>query len=280
MRIRYGKPIKVKSLFGLQNIQSANISNTNRYFRMISATNTFEGGSGIYNYPTYKSSAINNEDYLFLVVKTTVASSNFGTCYFTQNTALNYRDMTSYKIDNIIVIKQKLSTSSSGTDSYHFRLSQPTKVDYQINYAFLLNASDLGLDHLTAEQFYNKYNKYFPRIATGVEVTIDDKVGQINLKEVNSNNVISCKVAGGSSDVYYGYNQKISPYDNTNHNGNAYNYDKETNTFTLTANSSITKSYFGLSCTKLTGMVGHKILFIGNIIEVSTATPFNDITGE
>lgn len=36
----------------------------------------------------------------------------------------------------------------------------------------------------TATQFYDKYSQYFPLIATGEEITIDDKVGQIPLKKL------------------------------------------------------------------------------------------------
>lgn len=36
----------------------------------------------------------------------------------------------------------------------------------------------------TREEFYNKYNKYFPLIATGEEITIDDKAGQVSLKKL------------------------------------------------------------------------------------------------
>lgn len=270
MRVRYGKPIKVKSLFGLQNNSTANISNTNRYFRMVIATNTFESGSGIYNNSLYKGASISNEDYLFLVVKTNIESSNFGACYFTQNTAVNYTNLTEYKIGNIIVIKQKLSTSSSDTDTYHFRLSQPTQVTYKVNYALLLNASEIGLDNLTAQEFYNKYNKYFSLIATGEEITIDDKAGQIAYKNLEEDS-IRCKVAGGSSDIYYGYNQLLDGLsDNYRTDNLNYVFDSSTNKVTITVPASGVSNISRISLPMPKTVVGHKYLFFEHIKTGST----------
>jgi len=70
----------------------------------------------------------------------------------------------------------------------------------------LIDLTAIGLDTLTAEQFYNKYNRYLPLLATGEEITIDNKTGQIAYENLNDD-VIRCKAAGGSSDIYYGYNQ-------------------------------------------------------------------------
>lgn len=157
----------IVSLFGKQNNESEEVSHLNRYFRMTIATNSFEFGSGIIDSVNLKSGAISNEDYLVLVVKTNIDASLFGNFYLTQSTAVNFKDQTIYKNGNILISKQRLNTSSVDTNSYHFRLSQPTVVPYKIEYAILLNLTDIGLDNLTAQEFYNQYNKFFDKLANG-----------------------------------------------------------------------------------------------------------------
>jgi hypothetical protein len=61
---------------------------------------------------------------------------------------------------------------------YESSVSNPTM---SANKMIVIDLTEIGLDNLTAQEFYNKYNKYFTLIATGEEITIDDKAGQVSL---------------------------------------------------------------------------------------------------
>lgn len=49
---------------------------------------------------------------------------------------------------------------------------------------FMIDLTEIGLDNLTAEEFYDRYKGKFGLLATGEEITLDRKVG--NIKDVKS----------------------------------------------------------------------------------------------
>ena len=100
------------------------------------------------------------------------------------------------------------------------------------------------------------------------------------LKGNNVNNTISCKVAGGSSDIYYGYNQRLNSANGGNRGSNecSYSYNEANNEFTFTASSNTTHTYFGLGCYNLSAMQGHRALCIAKITDISISDTFNDIS--
>ena len=276
MRIRYGKPVKVKSLLEQSNIPFSYTAANVTFYPLTTGTFYYYAGSGVSNI-RYVNRQANHKYFLFLNTDTAYSWSYFG-IWDTYSTGYDGNRAAPIKDgNNYYALISPITSVTNGVPTFQFGGTQ--NLPSIANYALIIDLTEIGLDNLTAQEFYNKYNKYFPLLAAGEEITIDDRAGQIAYKNLEEDS-IRCKVAGGSSDIYYGYNQKITPYENTNHNGNAYSYDPDTNTFTLTANASTTTYYFGLSCTKLTGIAGHKVLFVGNVTEVSTAAPFSDITGE
>ena len=76
------------------------------------------------------------------------------------------------------------TASSSNCTINWFRAAAYSGVGWntndKINYGILIDLTDLGLDALTAQQFYNKYNKYFSLLASGEEIVIDRGSGKAN----------------------------------------------------------------------------------------------------
>ena len=60
-----------------------------------------------------------------------------------------------------------------------------------------------------------EFKESFPRIFYSYSKTASLNKYMINYNESN-NSIMSCKIAGGSSDIYYGYNQKVSNGDFSN----------------------------------------------------------------
>ena len=207
MRVRYGKPIKVRSLLGKANIPFSYTAANVTFYPLTTGTFHSYAGPSVLNIK-YVNRQANHKYFLFLNTDIVYSWSYFG-IWDTYNTGYEGNRTAPIKDgNNYYALISPTTSATNGVPSFQFGVTQ--NLPAIANYALIIDLTEIGLDNLTAQEFYNKYNKYFPLIATGEEITIDDKAGQVSLKEKNSNNTISCKVAGGSSDIYYGYNQ-LSP---------------------------------------------------------------------
>lgn len=207
MRVRYGKPIKVKSLLGKVNIPFSYTAANVTFYPLTTGTFHSYAGPSVLNIK-YVNRQANHKYFLFLNTDIVYSWSYFG-IWDTYNTGYEGNRTAPIKDgNNYYALISPTTSVTNGVPSFQFGVTQ--NLPAIANYALIIDLTEIGLDNLTAQEFYNKYNKYFPLIATGEEITIDDKAGQVSLKEKNSNNTISCKIAGGSSDIYYGYNQ-LSP---------------------------------------------------------------------
>lgn len=207
MRVRYGKPIKVKSLLGKANIPFSYTAANVTFYPLTTGTFHSYAGPSVLNIK-YVNRQANHKYFLFLNTDIVYSWSYFG-IWDTYSTGYEgNRTAPTKDGNNYYALISPTTSATNGVPSFQFGGTQ--NLPAIANYALIIDLTEIGLDNLTAQEFYNKYNKYFPLIATGKEITIDDKAGQVSLKEKNSNNTISCKVAGGSSDIYYGYNQ-LSP---------------------------------------------------------------------
>ncbi len=179
MRVRYGKPIKVKSLTSKQNIFSSTSGLVNHV--CFNKDNSFSYGSALpFNSEAKHINIVNGHKY-FCFVKLNFTPT--GTTRFIM-----------YKGDG--TVDGALSSGSCDiNDYYHCALINVTYNNPDAHLNFYLNTrqnfntiyfggcidlTEIGLDNLTAQEFYNKYNQYFPLIATGEEITIDDKAGQVS----------------------------------------------------------------------------------------------------
>lgn len=186
MRIRYGKSIKVQSLLGKQDIFSTISSIGGGYSYGAKLDGSFLGGWNDALRQNVNSKWINltaNHKYL---------------CYVGLNATNIYRN-----VYNGVVFLTSDSILRGNADDNPFGLGYsvtcitpssnisvvPVIQNYHdywtigdvIKEMVVLDLTDIygSGNELTATQFYNKYNKYFPLIATGEEITIDDKAGQI-----------------------------------------------------------------------------------------------------
>ena len=186
MKVRYGKPIKAKSLLGSQNISTAlsptaswqafgyknnggfilgggatekylNVDNTHKYFicDCFDSANITTSALILYSYSPDAESG---------------KESTYGTAQY-------------YGSDFACGIFSQLK--HSGRANLSFRVS-PTNIniDLTIKYSIVLDLTELGLDNLTAQEFYNRYKGKLGLLATGEEITLDRKVG--NIQDVKS----------------------------------------------------------------------------------------------
>lgn len=165
MRVRYGKPIKVKSM--LSSSLSRDISNGGSYALVYKNWGT---GADV------EFRAFTEADYshkFFCYTEFELAANNFTyTGFAAQGTSES-----TYKPNNYSLCSINKPTANAVSLYVYGTLQSPITVKTR----FMIDLTEIGLDNLTAQEFYNKYNKYFPLIATGEEITIDDKAGQISL---------------------------------------------------------------------------------------------------
>ena len=244
MRVRYGKPIKVKSLLGNQTSLRLDTSLTN--------ADQLCFYNGVYSYTrSYNSdlfSGLNltqNHKYYFYILGSGFSNNVLrGYTYIYEGSTI-YLDehpdtitRTDTEADSIWQFTQKSPTNV--TKFYVGKLNGSTPL---VKYFFLLDLTDIygSGNEPSRNDFYNKYNKYFPLIATGEEITVDDKAGQIAYKNLEEDS-IRCKVAGGSSDIYYGYNQLIQPKDTYTSRGITFTKNED-QSITITGTTSETVWY-------------------------------------
>lgn len=288
MRVRYGKPIKVKSLLGKQNIPTTISSIGGGYSYVAKTDNSFLGGWGSSLRTNDNCRRINltsgHKYFLYMSVNMVNSTTNqYDSAYFITvpegeiKSSGGTNVLLSNKYSATLITPSSDITAIPGIGNYY----QKWTVGDVINYMIVLDLTDIfGTgNEPTLSNFYNKYNKYFPLIATGEEITIDDKAGQIAYKNLEEDS-IRCKIAGGSSDIYYGYNQRLNSAAGGNRYANecSLSYNETNNEFTITASSATLHTYFGLGCANLAAIQNHKALCMAKITEISISDTFSDIS--
>lgn len=195
MRIRYGKPIKVKSLLGNQfSSLTGDAFSTATTVIMFQNEHYYYGwkwNSFKYNFtlPSHK--------YFFYTKFKNNLTIRHNISIGTQNDgSISTYD---YYNPSSIVISNERYTIFDNTNSAISRLdniwfyynssysSEKFNSDIDIpEYWILVDLTDIfgNGKEPTRQEFYNKYNKYFPLIAIGEEITIDRKVGQLPISRL------------------------------------------------------------------------------------------------
>ena len=286
MRVRYGKPVKVKSLVGNQfevllgestNADQLLFANGYYAYSRSYSSNLFSNINLIQNHKYYcycngsgfSSGGLRGDSYIY----------EGSTLYLDQHP--NFLVISDTETHSLWTFTLKNITNL--TKFYIGKKNDNTPI---VNYWFLIDLTDIfgSGKEPTTQEFYNKYNKYFPLIATGEEITIDSKAGQIAYKNLEEDS-IRCKVAGGSSDIYYGYNQLVDfnaniTYSGSNPGRSNYTYTKDSQQIlTLTKKDT---DWSGSSYSSLFEQIfgnvssipeAHKVLCIYKI-KNSTQSPF------
>jgi len=187
MRIRYGKPIKVVSLVGKQNVLKHSGGGKIAHVCFINS-NSFMFDSQLGPTSSAKKISIINEHKYFCFVKLTFTPTGTDRFIFYKGDGTANTDANSPNcyVDNYYHCSINTCNNTSNTTHLNFYLNTYQEVTGDVLFGGIIDLTEIGLDNLTAQQFYNKYNKYFPFIATGEEITIDDKAGQISISRLPS----------------------------------------------------------------------------------------------
>ena len=284
MRVRYGKSIKVKSLLGKQNIFLSAPSSSGGHYNFRNNDSFYKDSQLAENSVAKKWTITSGHKYFcFIELTETISTQSRFLAYRGDGTA-NISN-TSVYCENTGTTYYSISQGNEDNNKTHLNFYTHTQTTVGVYYGGCIDLTVLGLDTLTAQQFYNKYNKYFPLIATGEEITIDDKAGQIAYKNLEEDS-IRCKIAGGSSDIYYGYNQLLDGLsDNYRTDNLNYVFDSSTNKVTITVPASGVSNISRISLPMPRTVLGHKYLFFehiktGSIIPATKAvsTTYHDST--
>ena len=179
MRVRYGKPIKAKSLLGKANIPFSYTAANVTFYPLTTGTFDYSADPSVVLNIKYVNRQANHKYFLFLNTDIVYSWSYFG-IWDTYNTGYEGNRTAPIKDGNDYYALISPTTSvTNGVPSFQFGVTQ--NLPAIANYALIIDLTEIGLDNLTAQEFYNKYHQYFPLIATGEEITIDDKAGQISL---------------------------------------------------------------------------------------------------
>lgn len=172
MRIRYGKPIKAKNI-----LNSFNTVGTGNEYGHMTANKEgyFYHNVNISN--LRKFSVISGHKY-FLCANTEFALDSFvimsGTTWyqalFTSPTP-TYSDGNSYAIINNVNIDN---------DNVGLLVWCQNHNTWKVYNCIILDLTEIGLDNLTAQEFYNKYKDKLELLAKGEEITLDSGSGNVN----------------------------------------------------------------------------------------------------
>ena len=187
MRIRYGKPIKVKSLVGNQSNLVEKVAGTSGTYHYLgsggfSNESHWNQNSNVddFNAPIY-----NNHTYLLVVYQRVESPYTYSIDHNIVTSPNNDRWMWGkdtgqfFKEDTLTIAYRRYTSDEDATlkNFYIGNVKNKPEKCFMIDLTATFGAGN----ELTPTEFYNKYNKYFPLIATGEEITIDDKAGQVSL---------------------------------------------------------------------------------------------------
>ncbi len=178
MKIRYGKPIIATSLVGQVNVPFVYSSSNTMNAWFVSATNHTVGNN--VNLGTEQTFNQTQSHKYFVALKTSVPSINAINCNATGASSESYYTDTT---NNIYTCKIYWTGSSSSRVLRGYYTSNGTAIvptSGTNDWVVLLDLTELGLDALTAQQFYDKYKKYLSALATGKSIVIDSKSGNIS----------------------------------------------------------------------------------------------------
>lgn len=197
MRVRYGKPIKVKSLLGKANIPFSYTAANVTFYPLTTGAFHYYAGPNVLNIK-YVNRQANHKYFLFLNIDIVYSWAYFG-IWDTYNTGYEGNRTAPIKDgNNYYALISPTTSATNGVPSFQFGVTQ--NLPAIANYALIIDLTEIGLDNLTAQEFYNKYHQYFPLIATGEEITIDDKAGQVSYSSQKSLKSIVGKQVGLTAD--------------------------------------------------------------------------------
>lgn len=183
MRVRYGKSIKVTSITGDYFSSGAVTYNCSKIVENGIATLTKTDGSYAVLYKDVTS--VSGHTYFYY-------------CKMRVLDAVGSTDKLYLKVNTITAYSQTVTNPATDT-WYEFCGKSTVTIDsirieprcycanglkYQLMTPIVIDLTAIGLDNLTAQQFYNKYNQYFALIASGEEITIDNKAGQVSFSKL------------------------------------------------------------------------------------------------
>lgn len=177
MRVRIGKSIKAKSLLGQCNIPYS-YTDANIIFYPLN-TGTF-GRYTTDSITKFITRTANHKYFLFLKTDIVYSWSYFG-IWDTYSTGYNGNRAVPVKDgNNYYALISPVTSAENGVPMFQFGDTQNLpSIAY---YAVILDLTEIGLDNLTAQQFYNKYKNKLELLATGQEIILDDKSGRTNIK--------------------------------------------------------------------------------------------------
>ena len=162
MRVRYGKPIKVKSL--LSNCFSSAILTPSSRATVVlvrSSTGSIITGQGINTgYGVY--SIIAGHKYAYFLKMSslspdTTTSRRWALWDITNNQFLSYPTTT--KVNDIYLADWVSTKTTSVYNTFQINYNSNVVATMNPEYMLAIDLTEIGLDNLTAQQFYNKYNK-------------------------------------------------------------------------------------------------------------------------
>lgn len=185
MRVRYGKPIKVKSLVGNQTSLVFNnaYAGPSDYRTVANGEWIYANGYGLKNFGHPFNLTLNaNHIYLFIRLDTYTVSKTAEYSINNDGTLINHESNCYRPVNTNYTIARFTSiTEFIGWEAYRWGGDALDDSKHAISFSLIDLTSTFGSGkEPTAQEFYNKYNQYFPLIATGKEITIDDKAGQVS----------------------------------------------------------------------------------------------------
>lgn len=264
MRVRTGKVVKARSSLGNQ---------TSLTFNSASANNNYLG-AGNSVYLKYGSAYIRNigagfnitldsthKYFLLLKIGGTVNNNSFHVYYANDDSQASL-ESTEYKSTTDKIGCAILTGETKFRAAHLYSYGSSFDSTSILKYYILVDLTVLGLDTLTAQQFYNKYKNYLELLATGEEITIDRGSGKI-MTENSSDDIISCNV----TEKMYGYNSifDFSTSTWTNDNADTFTMTKTTDKISFECHTAGSRNNKGIT-SNISVVAGHKYLLSYDIL--------------
>ena len=220
MRVRTGKIIKTRTINGQQNISKSSSGNVAHVCFKKDNSFIFDSQLGATSDAKHISIIAGHKYFCFVKLNFTPTGTTRFIMYKGDGTTNTDANSPNTYIDNYYHCSVNTCNNTNTDAHLNFYLNTYQQFN-TVYFGGCIDLTTIGLDTLTAQEFYNKYKDKLELLATGEEIVLDSKTGKIMTESISnmfisSNRTINVGGTGVSGNGWNGSNLSINAFSNQN----------------------------------------------------------------